>query len=215
MNSMRPSSLFLAVWASTFLFFITFQNAQAVVVGGTNIVLAGPGNYPPGGNYFGTVYQDVSATDPTEVWFNFANGLFGISALTVDQSSDWYFVQPGDQFGPATIAANQFLRVPFFVPPQPPYFIGSSDFYLGVSTSDSLNQPFVRNIFGWIQIHDDNGVLSAGGNAVSYHSPGIIVGTLTEVVPEPSSLIPSIIGAVVVLAARRKWKAGFAWCSTM
>jgi hypothetical protein len=178
--------------------------AEAVVVSGTNIVF-GASVPPPPGNYFGTIYQDVGATDPTSAIFNFASNALQITAINVDQSSDWYLVHAGDQFGPAAIAANQFTQVP--VSNTSSINVGSGDFYLGVATSDLLNPPFTRDIFGWVLIHDNNGVLSNGGNAVSYHSPGIIVGTITEI-PEPGTITLSGLAAALVVAyqwpARRR-----------
>jgi len=176
--------------------------ADAVVVSGTNVVFgSGTGPFPPGGNYFGTIYQDVAGTDPTSVLFDFTNGTLRITISNVDQGSDWYFVHAGDQFGPATIAANQFVAVP--ISPQAPYPIGNGDFYLGIATSDAPNFPFVRDIFGWVQIHDASGTLSATGNAVSYHSQGIVVGTINEV-PEPSTIVMAGLAVAMLFVCQRR-----------
>jgi len=197
------------------LFFLLYHIAQAVVVENSNLRLAGPDLYDGsfGGNHLATIYQDVAGTDPTSVSLSFVNGFIGITNTNVDQGSDWYFVQPGDQFGPAAIAANQFLPVPllYTVPPQSPYYVGGAfDFYLGVSTSEVATIPFERHIFGWVEIHNDHGILTGVHTAVSYNppgsSPGIIVDTLMEVpVPEPSSLMLGILGAIAVFVKRRKW----------
>ena len=193
---------------------VCFARADAVVVTGTNIVIGGPytDQAPNWNNYDGTVYQNVAGTDPTQVLFRFVSGHLGITTFTVDQGSDWYFVQPGVQFGPAQIAANLFTAVPYTFPappytspPSPGYPIGNGDFYLGVATSDLPNPPFTRNIFGWIQIHDVGGVLSAGNNAVSYHSQGIIVGTSTEIpAPEPSTIM--LVGSALAVLIGYAWR---------
>jgi len=96
---------------------------------------------------------------------------------------------------------QKFPAIP--ISPQPAYPIGNGDFYLGVATSDLLNFPFTRNIFGWIHIYDDNGILSAGENAVSYHNQGIIVGTSNEIpAPEPSTIAMAGLAAAVLVACR-------------
>ena len=172
---------------------LLYSRAHAVVVGDTNIVFGTlpPVGSPGLGNYSGSTYKGVSGAGATTVFFDFTNGTLQIVNTTVDEGSDWYVVHAGDHFGPATIATNQFPAIPNSLSqPQPGYPIGNGDFYLGVATSDLFNTPFTRDIFGWVRIHDDNGVLSAVGNAVSYNSQGIVVGTLTEIpAPEPSAII--------------------------
>jgi PEP-CTERM motif-containing protein len=183
------------------------SRALAVVVGGTNIVFAGPFDNGLLGNYTATVYQDVARTNPTSVWLNFDGANLGITATNIDEGSDWYFVHPGDQFGTATIAAGQFQAVlPYNVNTVPPFrgsFVGEGDFILGVSTGLGFtNGTPNRNEFGWITIHNDNGVLEGFDNAISYDSPGIIVGTLTEV-PEPTSLVLIALGGLGLIRLRR------------
>jgi hypothetical protein len=103
-----------------------------------------------------------------------------------DIQTVWYLVHAGDTFGATTIASNQFPIISgggqFATP------VGLSDFYLGVDLYKSASNPNTLHGYGWVQLHNDNGVLETVDTAIAYYNTGIIVGTLTEV-PEPSSII--------------------------
>jgi hypothetical protein len=124
---------------------------------------------------------------------------------TVDAGSDWYLVKPGDAFSPQNIQAGLFLRM-FEVLDGPPHYahaavdVGLSDFWLGVATSYS--GP--RTVFGWVHLQPTSPTeLTMLANAISYNSPGIIVGT-TTLVPEPTVTVFMAIGLPIVLNRRRK-----------
>jgi hypothetical protein len=78
--------------------------------------------------------------------------------------------------------------------------VGSGDFYLGIwlPVGDSTGFENFGQRYGWIHLRPANGILTMVGNAMSFDSRGIIVGTL-ETVPEPTSgaVLPIALAALI------------------
>ncbi len=137
-------------------------------------------------NYVGTIWQDVSATDPTSAWFKYDGATIRCVSRNTDESSDYYLVDAGDAFGPAAIASGLFSPLVDHDLTYPAIPVGTGQpFYLGVSTSRHFQYP-ERSVFGWIRF-EPAASLAMTANVMSYESSGIIVGT-TTLVPEPSLL---------------------------
>src|SRR5688500_6177303 len=60
------------------------------------------------GKFGFAVYQDLQASDYTGVAFNYTGSEVSLDFINLDEGSDWYVVNPGDVFSPATIASGQF-----------------------------------------------------------------------------------------------------------
>jgi hypothetical protein len=190
----------LSIAASAFLACVTVAcslHAQTVIQN-SNLRL-GPGG--GGLNYGLAVFQDIAATDFTEIGGIYNRPTIQVSFANLDQGSDWYVVHPGDLFDAAHIQAGAFTKLtlgPF------PANVGQSDFWLGVATGEIQFGP--RTVFGWVQLHPlSDTQLMMVENAVSYDSPGIIVGT-TTLVPEPASASMFLCAIARVLSVRRRRK---------
>ena len=137
------------------------------------------------------VDQDAAKTTYTGAYFDYTGTRVSYNTTLLDEGVDVYVVKPGDVFSPAAIKNNQFTPILTFGPVSyPSAFVGSGDFYLGVSTGIGYSDsPFRgnRTAFGWVHLHPVNGVLTMVSNVMSYNSPGIIVGT-TTLVPEPGAV---------------------------
>lgn len=136
-----------------------------------------------------------------------------------DDGSAWFLVDSGEGFTRAGIARNEY---PKFIDINDPFLprlvvtVGN-DFYLGVNTGVSYTESGdFRDALGWVRLKaralgdPESGIpprrmtLEMVGNAMSYYSPGIIVGT-TTVVPEPTAIAlggTSLLAFAVLL--RRK-----------
>lgn len=162
----------------------------------------------PNGKYVSRVDQDVFG-DYTDTWFEFTIDVGGyflrVTQWNIDEEADWYLVDAGDSFSKEAIAANKFT--PLFttdhaypavnVSPYP-----ATDFYLGVNTG--INLPDYREAFGWVHFRIVNGVtLTMVDNVMSYHSPGIVVGT-TQLVPEPAACHLLLVGMLSILKLRSR-----------
>lgn len=180
--------------------------ASAVVISNTNITLSPDFGFM-GADYALTVYQDAARTDPTTIWFNFTGGSLSFVTTNLDEGSDWYRTYSLDAFSEASIRANQhqvFVRATETGFESNVLSVGSGDFFLGVNSGNEEGEwgdlpP--RNLYGWVQLRSQGGVLSMLGNAMSYSGNGIIVGT-TQAIPEPS--VPGMVLAAVVLMLRRR-----------
>ena len=190
----------------------------ATIVPNTNLTLT-PISEPDPFDEFGTNYvmrieQDVFG-DFTEISFAFkqtsATGYsLDVTWVNLDQSADLYLVEPGDSFSKEGIAGNEFI--PLFIADLFKSSVTvSSDFYLGVNTGKMAGDR--RDAFGWVHFKVlamplpfpafDDDVLIMVENAMSYDSPGIIVGTHT-VVPEPSTIALTSIAFVTLVTLRRR-----------
>lgn len=144
----------------------------------------------------------------TGIDFEYDGATIKVGSVTLDEGSDWFLVQPGDRFSRATINAGQFPTIINYLPPPPQLgevTVGSGEFYLGVSTGrgwvPAPPNPS-RTAFGWVHLRPVDGVLTMVSNVMSYHSPGIIVGT-TTLVPEPATCVLVAAAGFVCLCRRR------------
>ena len=162
---------------------------------------AGPIAGSPPVDYGLLVDQDVFG-DFTGTWFELgslqADYSLVVKTFHLDDGADWYLVEAGDAFTPAAINANEFTTLLKWGQKSPPVAVGE-DFYLGVNTGNSV--PDLRNAFGWVHFKVVDDVLTMVGNAMSYESPGIVVGT-SVIVPEPST-VGLALAAMTFLARRR------------
>ncbi len=159
--------------------------------------------------YWATVYQDAAGTDPTSVFFDYDGSNLQIMDLNLDEGSDWYLVNEGDQLSKENIDNGLFpILINTDMWPGPPVFVGSEDFYLGVNTGVGWWEQGVpvRDVYGWVHISYEfvwedlwEGLVQLG-DATAYGAEGIIVGTTQAIIPEPSTIILLLTGAVGFLA---------------
>ena len=218
----------------TFIVLIFARNvvAQTVIIN-DNIDFV-PDSFTSGANHRGTIIQRLVFDDPTSVWFNYDGSNLTAVSWNVDEESDWYVVNPGDAFGPATIGNDQFTPIFTTDNSRGPVLVGTDEFYLGVATDDTTDDSNGcidtscrgRDVFGWVRLkgtviqppsppfpelgipgRPGIGSLEMLGNAVAYGSLGIIVGT-AEVVPEPSSLTLGWLALVAFSLFKRRQRQG-------
>ncbi len=157
-------------------------------------------------NYVATVIQDLRG-DFTQVWFDYDGENLRVITHNVDEGSDWYVVQPGDELTLVNIEEDQFTTVLDMADserplPGLPVIVGNDEFFLGVRTGpDGAFEPSLRDVFGWIHLRNTPDGLETVANVMSYDSPGIIVGT-TIIVPEPGSWILIILALICLGAVR-------------
>jgi hypothetical protein len=153
-------------------------------------------------SYTATIFQDAAATDHTLAWFDFDGTSIKSAGAAVDESSDWYVMNAGEEFSKQAILNGLPSPLVISAVISPPVTVGfEQEFYLGVNTGLGFESGF-RNVFGWVLLKPIGGVLTMVDNAVSYDSQGIIVGT-TTVVPEPSATA-IFVGAALSLVGRRR-----------
>jgi hypothetical protein len=154
--------------------------------------------------------------DATSVWFRYERSdtstLVAI-ATNLDEGSSWWLAQAGQVFTDETIEAGMFTPLimigPSFHPAAslPSY----GKFYLAVRTKPSrFHDPAQPYVYGWAELSHpftqmpDNQIifgLTMVSNALSFYSQGIIIGTTTEIIPEPAALGTTMLG--LMLATRR------------
>ena len=184
----------LSCWTACVVLVINTTLAGQTVVVNDNIEFV-PESFV-GANHRGSI-QQVAAGDVTSVWFDYDGNNLTAVTWNIDEESDWYVVDPGDPFGFSTLASGRFTPIFTVDNPRPPVFVGSNEFYLGVSTTstngEGITEPYCspndflcRNVFGWVRLRNVFGQLEMVENAVAYGSLGIIVGT-TDLVPEPQA----------------------------
>jgi len=184
------SAILLAASTSAF--------AQTVIQN-SNLVITPDSSFPPANYIFG-VYQNIDRSDPTGVWFKYDGSHMQAITTNIDEGSDWYVVHSGDQFSRANIAAGQFPKLISVSPgtpiPGPSLTVGTSDFWLGVATGTVLFGD--RTVYGWVHLQPSSPgstSLQMVANVMTYNSLGVIVGTTTALVPEPSTIAMSL-GAI-------------------
>jgi hypothetical protein len=197
----------------------------AIVISDTPVALdastEGTGN--PRANYKLTVDQTPTG-DYTSVWLRIeaiSHTQFSLQFVNsnADDGSSWYLVDAGEGFTRAGIAQNKypkFIDVNDTFLPRLVATVGN-DFYLGVNTGVSYTESGdYRDALGWVSLKaqafggiPDEGIpprrmtLEMVGNAMSYYSPGIVVGT-TTVVPEPATLALSGFSVLALATLRRR-----------
>lgn len=190
------------------LLYASCASAQTVIVN-NNIGLQSP-NVSPFANVSLGVWQDAAATNPTAVSLNYDGTHITYVNADLDEAADLYLVHLGDYFDPMTIHSNSFPTIVAFAQPISPVTVGPTDFYLGVSTGIGFDNipggisPH-RTAFGWVHLQPaspGSTTLVMLGNAMSYDSPGIIVGT-TTLVPEPTAAaLLALAGLVGTIGGR-------------
>ena len=180
-------------------------SAQSAVVFENNIQL----NADPGfADFELLIFQDAAATDPTSIFFDFDSAASMITFVTanIDEGSEWYFADQGEEFSAATIGS-----LVVFASLDNPSTVNMSFetesplFHLGVNTGlgDGSGGEFDRSVFGWVLLENTGSDLELVESAVTYDQPGIVVGTL-ETVPEPSSVLLLSFGGLACLLRRRR-----------
>lgn len=111
----------------------------------------------------------------------------------IDQGSDWYVVHSGDEFSRANISAGRFPTLIQVSPSTPipgqSLTVGTGDFWLGAATGTVLFGQ--RTVYGWVRLQPlfpGSTTLQMVDNVMTYNSLGVIVGTTTVLVPEPSTI---------------------------
>jgi len=128
--------------------------------------------------------------------FNYSAGSIEAVNWCIDEESDWYVLEFGEEFGFASIAANEHPIIFTTDDARDPVSVGGTDFYLGVNTGVGYDRPnpdptagFTlpnRDAFGWVHLRDNGGTLEFISSAMVYGGEGIIVGTTTAI-PEPAT----------------------------
>jgi hypothetical protein len=196
------------------LVFASGAQAQRVVVN-DNMELHYYGNIPNTATFRISKYYVFTppgcGTCITDVDFRFADGVLSPGAISLDEESDWYLVHAGDSFSSASIAGGSFpVLIDLSVSPGVnggPITLGTADFYLGIRTGAGYHDtpPYSpnRNVYGWVHLQSIGDTLTMLGNALSYDSSGIIVGT-TTVVPEPTTATLLLLGMLGCGRRRRR-----------
>ena len=199
-----PHRIPAVVTACVGLFMPSLAGATTVVTN-TNILLS---DGEVGADYTLTVYQDAAETDPTSIFFDYDGANVEVVAWNIDEESDWYVVDAGDEFTRQNIVGGLFTAIFTTDRPRGPIPVGSGDFYLGVSTGQGYDGPGPpsppnRDSFGWVELTNAVGGLANAGNAIAYEAEGILVGTAIPI-PEPSTALLVASGLAGLAAGRRR-----------
>lgn len=129
------------------------------------------------------VYPFEFQDEPYSAWFSYSRHSVTLTALTADPQY-YRLADFGDVFNPIS-HGNSLGET------------GTGDFYIGIWV------PFENygQTYGWVHLQPVDGKLTMVGNAMSYNSRGIIVGT-TDVVPEPMSTVSAVIGLIALFLKR-------------
>jgi PEP-CTERM motif len=152
------------------------------------------------GDNFSVRVDQTPAGDFTGTFFDYdaATGTLTYIMQNVDEGSAVWVTQPGEVID-ASFKPNTSASV----------WVGQ-DFYLGAATSSMSDPGFTwggpRTSFGWAHFTADSaGKLTLVDSAMAFREPaGIIVGTLTSPVPEPSAWALMGIGLVGLGWMRRQ-----------
>jgi hypothetical protein len=160
----------------------------------------------PHSEYRLTVYQDEIQYDPTSIFFRrgypFPWQALTFTTTNIDEGSDWYLADYGDEFSTRTIEAGEFG--PLWGTWQHETITVSGEFYLGVNTGKGYYEDEdgyfheLRDVFGWVKLRNTPEGIEQLDCAVAYGNGGIIIGTST-VVPEPSQF--GLVAGLIALAA--------------
>src|SRR4051794_26296363 len=80
--------------------------AAAVVVEDTNVDWRTGGGIVGLGNYTGTIFQNVAATNPTSAEFDYTDGFLRLIVVNADEGSNWYPVNQGDVVNPNLVGQD-------------------------------------------------------------------------------------------------------------
>ena len=154
--------LFVLSWLSA------ATQAQTIVVENTNLGFSADSFFAE--SHHGTICQDLLC-DPTSVWFDYSGGSLEAVQWNIDDESDWYVLEFGEEFSAASIAADSHPIIFTTDNPRGPVPLGGPDIYLGVNTGVGLAiSPENRDVFGWVRLRDNSGTLEFVSSAVVYLS---------------------------------------------
>ena len=188
-------------------FLLSCGISSAVVL--TDTITSSDGGFGPGQREIQTsVFNDP--TDPSQGGLGASWGFSSIDSENF-QIENWtlgigfsYYILPYETpisrdnppIGPALVTNT-------LAPPDPPteFSIPLGDsIFLGLEFNPVAPPEF--RIYGWVELENDSGVVSAVDSATAY-MPGIIVGTTTAI-PEPSSSVLIGFAAITLLNVRRR-----------
>ena len=207
-------------WAGAWAVLLSATAAQAVVTT-TNVtwspyqagVHPSP-NFGSSPTHYATINENAAATDFTYAHFKYtlttSPDKLQLLSVALDQGSEWFLVNNGDHFNDVNIAGGQFTTLfddNEFPPPGLERNIPLGQFYLGVRTVyphfTGPSTVVLEPAFGWLRMNNSGTALTMLSNAVSHNSPGIIVGTTTEL-PEPGMVSIAAVGVLALLRRRRR-----------
>ena len=155
-------------------------------------------NYPSDDAYshYLDFYQDETATEYTGMVFNYDydNSTISFFGITLDEGSEWYIVNYGDEISNATLGSGVYTpfnqqNVPIVVP---------NSFYLAGHTT--LESAGDADAFCWVAFNQSASGLVMAGNAAAYDAISLETGTYNFVpVPEPSTWLLFLAGAIAII----------------
>ena len=179
------------------------STAPAIVIPDSHIFAV----YDPTQNQLSAAIDQDPTGNITAINFDYTGTTIREALFTVDEGSDWYLANLGDNFSAPAIAANKFPVI-FKIINQPPFEIVNTvsiplgNFYVGINTGEgAINSPTFRNVFGWLELNNDGTTLTSIANAVAYAEQGIFIGT-TNAVPEPATLALLSLAAFTLIRRR-------------
>ncbi|MCB1133765.1 MAG: PEP-CTERM sorting domain-containing protein [Verrucomicrobiae bacterium] len=186
---------------SCVLLLATALAANATVVSNQNIGLSSNVFYGGPGDGFADYSLTIEQYPPpggsdTSIFFDRDGGNLVFRSMNLDGGSYWYFATLNDVFSGETIGQGGFT---LFNQYDQSFAVPLGPFYFGVRTFSDFGENIQG--FGWALLNNTGTDLQLVSSAITYDSPGIIVGTLTTV-PEPGGL--PLVAVAVGLAMRRR-----------